>query len=131
MTGRTASTSPAMVNLHSAQFGYADASLMMPAAHQIICQVLKGGGLCCAGLQGSTSETNLPPVGDTDKDTTAPKPQPGALPRSLSTPHYKVRLILSCTLSNSQQHIAELVKGVQQDREVYQQKEWTGSCVFH
>ena len=58
---------------------------------------MKGGEICCAGLQGSTSETNLPPVSDADKDMTAPKPQPGALPRSLSTPHYKVRLTLSCT----------------------------------
>ena len=90
----------------------------MLTGHQLICQVLKGGELCCAGLQGSISETNLPPVSDADKDMTAPKPQPGALPRSLSTPHYKVRLTLSCNPSSSQQHRTEPVRGVQHYKEV-------------
>ena len=73
---------------------------MLPG-HRLICQVLKGRDICCAGLRGSTSETNLPPVSPSDKDMTAPKPQLGALPRSLSTPHYEVRLTLSYTPSSS------------------------------
>ena len=109
LTGRKASTSVAIVGLYPA-FLLCFAGRTMLTGHQLIYQVLKGREICCAGLQGSTSETNLPPVSDADKDMTAPKPQPGALPRSLSTPHYTVRLTLSHTPSSSQQCKAELVR---------------------
>ncbi|CAK0785221.1 hypothetical protein CVIRNUC_008427 [Coccomyxa viridis] len=64
------------------------------------------------GLKGSTSETSLPPVSPADKDVTTPQPQPGALPRSLSTPHYKAEQAASQPMQRTEEQLRHALQSI-------------------